>query len=97
MNGEAFRPDWAAGMFMLFRSDAFRRVNGFDENYHLYYEDVDICARLRAAGLCVVVDPRAQVVHFGGRRSHREMRYLRWHLASMMRFFSRHLIGGPRH
>lgn len=95
-NGSAFRPDWSAGMFMLFRSDVFRRIGGFDEGYHLYYEDVDICARLREAGLEVVVDPRAQVTHHGARRSHHEMRYFRWHFASMMRFFKRYPIGGPR-
>jgi N-acetylglucosaminyl-diphospho-decaprenol L-rhamnosyltransferase len=96
IDGAEIRPDWAAGMFMVFRSEVFRRIGGFDEGYHLYYEDVDICARLRQAGLEVVVDPRAQVTHFGARRSHRDMRYLRWHLASMMRFFARFPIGGPR-
>jgi hypothetical protein len=42
--------DWCTGMFMLLRSEAFRSVSGFDETYFLYYEDVDLCRRLRAAG-----------------------------------------------
>src|SRR5262245_998486 len=43
-------PDWVAGMFMLLRRDVFAGVGGFDPRYHLYYEDVDLCARLRLAG-----------------------------------------------
>jgi N-acetylglucosaminyl-diphospho-decaprenol L-rhamnosyltransferase len=91
-----FSPDWTAGIFMLFRADAFERVGGFDERYHLYYEDVDICARLREAGLDVVLDPGARVTHHAGRRSHRDIRYLRWHIVSMLRFFFSYPIGGPR-
>lgn len=42
--------DWVAGMFMLFRREAFRAVGGFDRAYLLYYEDVDICERLWRSG-----------------------------------------------
>lgn len=88
-------PDWTAGIFMLFKSAAFRSIGGFDERYHLYYEDVDICARLRAAGMEVILDPAARVTHYAGRRSHTDLRYFRWHVASMLRFFARYPIGGP--
>lgn len=91
--GEPFMPDWIAGMFMLFRSDAFAAVGGFDEGYFLYYEDVDICARLRAAGLRVEVNPAASAVHVARRESHRKGRYLLWHLRSMARFFGKRMSG----
>ena len=39
------RVDWLAGMFMLFRGDAYRAVGGYDEAYFLYYEDADLCHR----------------------------------------------------
>lgn len=81
------RPDWAGGMFMLFPLDVFRKLGGFDQRYFLYYEDVDICARLRLLGYEVVVCPLARVIHHAQRSSHRSLRYLRWHLRSMMRFF----------
>lgn len=81
-------PDWVAGMFMLLRADAFAAVGGFDERYHLYYEDVDLCCRLRLAGYDIALVDAATVVHDARRTSHRNLRYARWHLASMLRFFS---------
>jgi N-acetylglucosaminyl-diphospho-decaprenol L-rhamnosyltransferase len=80
-------PDWVAGMFMLFDSKAFAQVGGFDEGYFLYYEDADICARLSQAGWPIVYCKEAEVVHDARRDSHRKLRYLKWHLNSMMRFF----------
>lgn len=88
--------DWAAGMFMLFRTDAFRDVGGFDEDFFLYYEDVDIGVRLWKAGLGVVVHPGVTVVHAAQRASHREPRYLVWHLSSMIRYLLKHGWRLPR-
>jgi GT2 family glycosyltransferase len=85
--GGAFSPDWIAGMFMMFRSEVFRELRGFDERYFLYYEDVDLCARLRLAGYDVRVNPGARVVHDARRTSHRDPRYLLRHLGSAARFF----------
>lgn len=84
----SFPVDWVAGMFMLFRSDAFQAVGGFDEAYFLYFEDADICMRLWRSGRMVLVCPQAVVVHDAQRSSHKNFRYFKWHLASMVRFFS---------
>lgn len=78
--------DWLAGMFMLFRSEAFRSLGGFDEAYFLYYEDVDICHRLRSIGKAVVFEPRAEVIHDARRESHLNPRLAIYHLASAARF-----------
>lgn len=81
-------PDWVAGMFMLFNARTFSQLNGFDERYFLYYEDVDICGRLTNMGLRVAWCPSAQVIHLAQRTSHRNFKYLRWHVTSMLKFFS---------
>lgn len=83
--------DWVAGMCMLFRAEVFQSLAGFDEEYFLYYEDVDICVRAWKQGFSVVVCPTASVIHDAQRASHRNLRFLRWHLASMLRFFCKHL------
>ena len=80
-------PDWVGGMCMAFPSQVFREIGGFDQRYFLYYEDVDLCGRLMLSGYKSVVCPQATVVHHAQRSSHRNLKYLRWHLASMMRFF----------
>lgn len=80
-------PDWAAGMFMLFPYEIFKKLGGFDQRYFLYYEDVDLCARLRLLGYEVVLCPGAQVIHHAHRSSHRNFKYFKWHLSSMLRFF----------
>lgn len=80
--------DWAAGMFMMFHRSAFERLNGFNERYFLYYEDVDICARANLTGMRVVLCAGSSVVHHAQRSSHRSLKYLRWHLGSMLNYFS---------
>jgi hypothetical protein len=87
VKGKTVFPDWVGGMFMLFRREVFAELAGFNENYFLYYEDVDLCARLRLRGYKVALCSSAQVVHDAQRSSHRKLKYLRWHLTSMLRFF----------
>ncbi len=83
---ESISPDWVGGMFMLLRRDAFAAVGGFDARYHLYYEDVDLCTRLRLAGYDIRLVPSVSAVHLARRQSRRDIRYLVWHLRSMIRY-----------
>jgi GT2 family glycosyltransferase len=45
--------EWISGWCMLVRVSAFVQVGGFDENFFMYFEDADLCRRLRAAGFQV--------------------------------------------
>nr|SPS06979.1 conserved protein of unknown function [Candidatus Nitrotoga fabula] len=81
-------PDWVGGMFMLFPRSIYKLSGGFNEQYFLYYEDVDLCARLKLKGYKIALCPKARVIHFAHRSSRHNFRYLKWHLTSMMRFFS---------
>jgi GT2 family glycosyltransferase len=80
-------PDWVGGMFMVFSREMFSAIGGFDTRYFLYYEDVDLCARLALRGYKVCLVPKSKVVHQAQRTSHHNPRYLLWHIASMLRFF----------
>ena len=86
--GRLIEPDWTSGLFMLFKTAGYEAVSGFDERYFLYYEDVDLCARLRLAGFRVLVDPAVRVVHEARRNSHRDFRHALWHAKSIVRFFT---------
>lgn len=88
--GEQARPvPWVGGMFMLFPSEDFSAVKGFDEKFFLYYEDVDLCARLWLARRRVVLCPAASVVHNARRASRKNIRHMYWHIASMARYFAK--------
>jgi GT2 family glycosyltransferase len=79
--------DWIAGMCLVFRSETYTRLAGFDERYFLYYEDVDLCRRLRHRGLAVIYDPSALVIHDARRASRRNPRLALHHARSMARYF----------
>ena len=91
-----FFPEWVAGMFMLFRTEAFRRLGGFDEGFFLYYEDVDICVRAWKGGMTVAACTDVGVIHDARRESRRNLQHLRWHLASVARYFWKHWGRLPR-
>jgi hypothetical protein len=78
--------DWVGGMFMVFPREAYSTVGGFDERFFMYMEDVDICRRLHDSGREVWFDPRCEVTHDAQRRNRRDMRHLRWHVASLARY-----------
>lgn len=80
-------PDWANAALLLFRRGAYQQLKGFDESYHMYCEDVDICLRLQLAGYRLVEAPEACVVHEASRASRRELRHLGWHLRSLLRLW----------
>jgi len=78
------------------RASDYAALGGFDEGFFLYYEDVDLCARLWRGGREVVLCPEVQVVHDARRASRRHLRHMRWHAASMARYFSPSM-GGAVH
>jgi N-acetylglucosaminyl-diphospho-decaprenol L-rhamnosyltransferase len=80
--------EWLAGMCLLLNSEAFRSLNGFDERFFMYCEDVDLCLRMQLAGRCLRHVPAVRPVHDARRASHRSPRYLLWHLASLMRLWT---------
>lgn len=92
----SYNPEWVAGMFMLFQRPVFSSLEGFDESFFLYYEDVDICARVWKQGVAVTVCSRSSVVHDARRSSRRNLKYLSWHLKSMARYFWKHWGRLPR-
>lgn len=76
--------DWFAGMFLLMPTRVFAALGGFDERFHLYCEDYDFCVRVRLSGKSLLLNDRHAVIHNAQRSSHRDVRYLFWHLRSLM-------------
>lgn len=61
--------DWVSGACMLVRRDAVVSVGGFDERYFMYWEDADLCRRLRERGHTIRFAPAASAVHRVGQSS----------------------------
>jgi N-acetylglucosaminyl-diphospho-decaprenol L-rhamnosyltransferase len=61
--------EWLSGACMLARHEAMAAVRGFDPGYFLYWEDADLCRRLRHKGYHVRYVPRATAVHQIGHSS----------------------------
>jgi N-acetylglucosaminyl-diphospho-decaprenol L-rhamnosyltransferase len=65
-------PDWITGAFLLCRRTIIQEVGGFDEEYFLYAEDMDLCYRVRQRGYKIVYFPEVGVTHLGNRSGARK-------------------------
>lgn len=80
-------PDWLAGILLFMKSETYSNLNGFDEHYKMYFEDVDFCSRAKLAGFRILFEPRCKIVHNAQRSSHKDPLSAFRHLSSAMRFF----------
>ena len=82
------RVDWGLGAAMLVRRSALQEPYLFDERFFLYFEDVDLCLRLRRRGWKVLYVPRASMIHYHRRESARHIFHpaKRHHFLSLMKF-----------
>lgn len=88
---------WLSGSCLLVRRAAWEAVGGFDERYFMYFEDVDLGARLGEAGWQNVYVPSAEVVHVGGHAAGRvPEKMLPEHHRSAYRYLSGR-YRGPRY
>ena len=93
---ERHSASWVTGSCMLLRKECLRSIGGFDEDYFLYYEDVDVCRRASLTGWAVCFDPALEAVHLDplqNRQLTATMRAVTRH-ASLV-YFSKHLPGWP--
>jgi len=91
--------DWVPGAYSIIRRDLLERIGCFDENFFLYYEEVDLCRRIRQAGYQILYRPELEVVHIGGESS-RQMKRLSlsssgsqltlWRMRSALLYYRKH-------
>lgn len=63
---DSLEVDWTMGACLMMRKSALDKVGAYDENFFLYFEETDLCLRLKKAGYQIYVAPQARVIHFGG-------------------------------
>ena len=79
-----------SGALMLVRRDAISAMGGWDEDYFLHCEDLDLCMRFRQNDWKILFVPNAPVTHYQGTCSHARPYFVAWHKhRGMMRFYQK--------
>lgn len=58
--------DWVSGAAIAITKDLFSEIGGFDENFFMYFEDVDLCRRVKKRDRTIAINPQLKVLHIGG-------------------------------
>jgi len=64
-------------------------IGGFDPKFFMYYEDVDLCRRIRQNGNEVAFLTSVSVTHNARRDSRKKLRFFLWHFKSVVRYLFR--------
>lgn len=86
---------WVMGSCLVARKEVINKVGMFDDAFFMYFEDTDLCRRMRARGYKVMYNPNAELVHDHGRGSAKEKWYIapfksklaREHIKSWIKYF----------
>ncbi len=90
---ESMEVDWLVGACLMMRTELYRQLGGFDERFFLFFEDIDLCRRIRDAGKRVVYLPQIRVPDTDRRLSGQSIfsflrRKTTWiHLQSAVQYF----------
>lgn len=82
--------DWIMGSCLLLRKSDFEDVGGFSKEYFMYFEDVDLCYKMKKSGKEVVYLPDAKMIHLHEQESVKKISKLTIvHLNSMFKFYKK--------
>ena len=93
------RVDWVPGSFLILRREALLKTGLFDPAFFLYYEEVDLCRRMKAAGYRVYYWPDIVVTHIGGESSRQlpslkfsesDLQVVLWRMRSTLLYYRKH-------
>ncbi|MEI9966463.1 MAG: glycosyltransferase family 2 protein [Candidatus Moraniibacteriota bacterium] len=82
--------DWVSGCTLFLPQALFSQLGGFDEDFFLYYEDIDLCMRAKLAGRPVWYASGFAVTHLGGKSQPSRASQKRAYFASQRRYFGKH-------
>lgn len=79
---------YLSGCFMFIRRGILNSIQGFDERFFLYMEDLDMCRRIATLSK-LLYWPRVQIVHEHQKASYKKLRILILHLAAAVKYFNK--------
>jgi len=84
-----------SGAFMMMCRSSFEEIGGFDEEYFLHVEDIDVCRRARELGGQVLFHPKASVMHYGSTSAVRRQK-VEWEKLKGFIYYFRKYAKGKR-
>jgi GT2 family glycosyltransferase len=91
-SSEPFGVDWVSGACLMVRADIFRDLGGYDETFFMYWEDADLCFRVKQRSWSVFSVPAAVVIHHEGGSSRRKARLIMEFHRSAYRYYRKHHV-----
>lgn len=82
--------DILVGAFMFMKRRTYHKVNGFDENYFMYGEDIDLSYKLLQAGFKNYYFGDITCIHFKGESTNRDKKYIKLFYDAMRVFYEKH-------
>jgi hypothetical protein len=82
--------DWVSGACLMLRSEVIRLTGPLDENIFMYFEDNDLCLRIRKAGWKVFYNPHISVMHIGGQSLIKNSEARDYYNKSLLYFYKKH-------
>jgi GT2 family glycosyltransferase len=82
--------DWVSGAAMAMRKEVFEKIGGFDENFFMYYEDIDLCKRLKDKGFAIVRLSGLSVTHLVAKSSANAKSIKKMYYRSQNYYFKKH-------
>lgn len=82
--------DALAGACMIVRKDILNQIGGFDEQFFMYAEDIDLSYRVQKAGYKNYYYPHTAIIHFKGESTRKDKRYIHLFYKAMVQFSRKH-------
>jgi hypothetical protein len=92
-NQEVNKVDILSGAFMLVQKAALEKTGGFDEQFFMYAEDIDLSYRLQQTGLNNYYYADCSIIHFKGESTRKDSKYVRLFYKAMVQFVQKHFHG----
>lgn len=92
--GKTHAADVLAGAFMLARKKVLDKIGGFDEQFFMYAEDIDLSYRVTKAGYKNYYFADATIIHFKGESTRKDARYVKLFYKAMRQFVQKHYRSG---
>jgi GT2 family glycosyltransferase len=70
----SFSPDWVSGSFLLIRKEDYIKIGGWDEDFWMYYEDMDMCKRAKSFKINTIFYNDLYCYHFHGKSSRKDFK-----------------------